>query len=335
MVTGAAGFIGSHVVDEALGAGHDVVAVVRRREGLPFAAPRSGISLLVADLAKTDAPLLLASEMTSVDAIIHTAAPLIGDDETMEAGGLKPLHAIFEAARSIPQDRPALVLLSSMSIYGLSDLPVGALIDEATLLEKSPEQRDAYCRSKLAQEALARAVTDELRMPLILARPGLVYGADHLWNPHLGVRKAGLVILLADSGEIPVVNVRSCANMLVRIAQLAAHQRGTSSASEALNLLDANLPSRRRYAAALVATGACRGVIDLSWMPVQRCGKFLARLGLSGHLPGLMRPATSAFRLHPVRYTSARLRSRIGEMKQTCFEEFVRQLMKYSDEDRV
>ncbi|MEO1650633.1 MAG: NAD(P)-dependent oxidoreductase, partial [Pseudomonadota bacterium] len=200
MITGAAGFIGSRVVRHALASGHDVVAVVRDASQLPFSARQPSLVVREVDLAGSEASRALESDLLSIDAIVHTAAPMTGSGQGMIEAGVAPLRAIFEAMASHEKHRPALVHLSSVAVYGMAALPHGAIVDESTPLEPAPEQRDAYCRSKLAQERLAWALANEISGPLVLARPGAVYDENRLYNAHLGHRFGGTLLLLSSSG---------------------------------------------------------------------------------------------------------------------------------------
>jgi len=77
LVTGASGFVGSHVVPELLGAGHRVVALVRSPEAgavvlrrLP-AALAAGVELRTGDVLE---PATLGPALAGGDAVVHLAA---------------------------------------------------------------------------------------------------------------------------------------------------------------------------------------------------------------------------------------------------------------------
>jgi nucleoside-diphosphate-sugar epimerase len=325
MVTGAAGFIGSHVVSAARQRGHTVVAVVRARSKCPLAwemAP--GIQPVIVDLSDPAAEQRLASALQSVDVVIHTAAHLVASDTEHKEASLKPLQVVLNAIGTVSPASPGLVHLSSLSVYGLSDQPACTIIDENTPLETAPQGRDPYCRTKLEQDRVAIEVTSRLGIPLKLARPGFVYDQQHLWNAHLGVCVSGFVIQLAKGGEVPIIHVDQCAALLVRCAELAAVERQAPSAPEAFNLLDSDLPTRERYIAALRSAGSCRGAIDASWLPLGSAAKLSDWLGLGHRMPGLLHPATFAFRLRPFRFTNKKARSRLKWKQTAKFEELLK-----------
>lgn len=77
LVTGATGFVGSHVVEQARAAGHAVVATGRDAErfsGLPFAG---GVRFIACDLHRDPAPLCAVAN--DVSALLHLAWPDLPD----------------------------------------------------------------------------------------------------------------------------------------------------------------------------------------------------------------------------------------------------------------
>ena len=89
-VTGGTGFVGSHFLDLALGAGHQVTALTRREQ-----PAREGVTWIAGDLASRDALEQLVRE---ADAIVHIAGTIsastaAGFDEGNVAGTLAMLAA--------------------------------------------------------------------------------------------------------------------------------------------------------------------------------------------------------------------------------------------------
>ena len=153
LVTGAAGFIGSHTVDQLLAAGHTVVGVdnfrTGRRQNLAAAVRAARFTLHEIDVAAPGALDRLVAA-AQPDAIIHLAA-LVSVQESMTdpalnfALNVQATHLVAEAARA--QVVARVVFASSAAIYGdTTDLP----IREAT--EKHPIS--PYGAAKLASEAL-------------------------------------------------------------------------------------------------------------------------------------------------------------------------------------
>ena len=162
LVTGAAGFIGSHTVDQLLAAGHTVTGAdnlrTGRRANLGAAAASPRFALHEIDVAEPGVLDRLVAA-AKPDAIIHLAA-LVSVQESMDNPDLNyrlnlhATHLVAEAARTHGVKR--IVFASSAAIYGdTTDLPIRESTDKAPI---SP-----YGAAKLASEA-------------VLLRHGAAYG---------------------------------------------------------------------------------------------------------------------------------------------------------------
>jgi UDP-glucose 4-epimerase len=161
LVTGGSGFIGSHVVDAALRAGHEV-----RIFDLVDSPYRSDVDVVLGDLGDVDA---LGEAANGCDAVLHFAA--VSDvNKVVE----DPLHAatvnvqgtanVLEAAKEESVQR--VVYASTIWVYGGTNVP---LVDEDTPLA-TPEHY--YTETKRAGEDLCRASGIEHT----ILRLGIPYG---------------------------------------------------------------------------------------------------------------------------------------------------------------
>ena len=169
LVTGGAGFIGSHIVDECLAAGHQVVVLddlsTGKRENLPDGVPLHVLSV-------TDAAVEELVGQEGIEAIIHCAAQ-VGVPTSLS----DPLHdadinvsgtvRLLQAARKHGIKR--FIFCSSAAVYGNPDyLPV----DEAHPLRPM----SFYGLSKKVAEEYIRMYHDLFGVPYIAFRFANVYG---------------------------------------------------------------------------------------------------------------------------------------------------------------
>ncbi len=162
LVTGASGFVGSHLLPELLGAGHRVVALVRspasgekvtRRLG---AGPAANVELRTGDV---DRPATLPAALVGVDAVVHLVA-LPRD----RSGGRQLLAVNLEGTRN---------LVAAMQASGVRRLVhLGAM---------GVEDREElhYAKSKARAERVVR----ESGLDWTILKPSLLFGpGDGFFN---------------------------------------------------------------------------------------------------------------------------------------------------------
>lgn len=171
VVTGAAGFIGSHLTESLLGAGHDVVAVdaftdyydpARKRENA------AAFDVVEADLAETDVDALVAGS----DGVFHLAGQpgvraSFGPDFTHYVSrNVLASERLFEAAA---RHRVRMVFASSSSVYGEAE-------SYPTREGAAPRPISPYGVTKLACEHLAHAIGRSAGLDAVVLRYFTVYG---------------------------------------------------------------------------------------------------------------------------------------------------------------
>jgi len=153
LVTGAAGFIGSHTCDRLLAGGHAVVGVddlrTGRRENLTDALRNARFRLVEADVSAPDTLERLAAT-TRFDAIIHLAA-LVSVPESLRDPALNfrlniaATHLVAETSRR--HGIPRVVFASSAAVYGD--------VEQLPITENSPKHPiSPYGAAKLASESI-------------------------------------------------------------------------------------------------------------------------------------------------------------------------------------
>lgn len=168
LITGIAGFVGSHLVDflQRLSDPPDVYGLIKPRGTLPELPP--SVALLEADLEDA-ASVERALDETAPDRIVHLAAqssPQLswadppGTYRTNVMGLLNLLEAVRKRGLS-----PRTLVVGSAEEYGLPDAGDLPLREDAPLRPQSP-----YASSKVAQGFLALQYALAYRLPIIRTR---------------------------------------------------------------------------------------------------------------------------------------------------------------------
>jgi UDP-glucose 4-epimerase len=179
-VTGAAGFIGSHLCDRLLAEGVEVVGVddLSRGSRMNLRACLHNPSFRLETFDCTRRRELRAA-FDGCDAIVHLAAQKIprygGALMTLEAN-VAGVNAACHAALSLDAD---LVITSTSDVYGNAPPPLAE--DDAVVLGPPTTRRWAYAVSKLYDEHVALALAEERGLKVSILRLFNVYGPrNHL-----------------------------------------------------------------------------------------------------------------------------------------------------------
>jgi nucleoside-diphosphate-sugar epimerase len=162
LVTGATGFVGSHLAAGLVASGVEVVALARRADQEAFVAELG--ARVVRGSLEDDASLRAAA--AGVDVVYHVAGLTSGGERELLAANAAGTARLAAAARAAAPGLRRFLYVSSLAAVGPTERG-------GRLTEASPcRPVTAYGRSKLAGEA-AIAAAD---LPWTITRPAVVYG---------------------------------------------------------------------------------------------------------------------------------------------------------------
>jgi UDP-glucose 4-epimerase len=177
LVTGGAGFIGSHLVPALLAEGHAVRVVDNLSTGFPenLAACQSKIEFVRGDLADDGVALTVTRDIEFVlhQAALPSVARSVRDPlNTQRSGEVVTLRVLQSCAENKVK---RMIFASSSSVYG--DSPVLPRVETMPVMPRSP-----YAASKAAGELYARAYAASLGVDTASLRYFNIFGPRQ--NPH-------------------------------------------------------------------------------------------------------------------------------------------------------
>jgi 2-alkyl-3-oxoalkanoate reductase len=217
LVTGAAGFLGSHLTDLLVTRGERPRVLVRSSDGLADA----DVEVYAGDIADR---ALLEAALRGVDSVLHCAARTgpWGPDAEYERTNVSGLERLVRASMAAGVRR--FVHVSSITVHGND---VRGEADESAPLRVEP---NPYSRSKVAGERLlARMIRDEAA-PVTIVRPGWIYGpGDEASFARIAQRieRGQMITLGSGTNHLPLIYVDDVAEGIL-LASDAARAEGGS-----------------------------------------------------------------------------------------------------------
>ncbi|RJR26966.1 NAD-dependent epimerase/dehydratase family protein [candidate division WWE3 bacterium] len=172
LITGAAGFIGSHLAEKLVDLGHSVTGLdsftdyyspqLKRLNAADLVS--KGVSIIEKDLTAPD----LNNEISGFDVIYHLAAqPGISATTPFESYLRNNIIATQNLISSVPNDLKLFVNIATSSVYGAH-----ATDNE----DAAPKPTSHYGVTKLAAEQLVMALNRDKGFPAVSMRLFSVYG---------------------------------------------------------------------------------------------------------------------------------------------------------------
>lgn len=322
LVTGATGFLGRRLVYELVAEGWNVRCLLRpssRVEELRAFIPVvlwDQVEIVRGDLMNTND---CDRALEGIDTVYHVAAGLTGGPAPLFLNTVIPTRRLLEACRKTEPRR--FVLVSSLGVYAAASLKKNAVLDETCPVDPQPHLRDPYTYSKVVQEQAAWEAHREHGLPLVVIRPGVIYGPGRgVLSNRIGLSLGGRLLRIGGGRQLPYVFVDHCATAL--------KHAGTAPdvVGEAFNVLDDELPTGRQVLRMYRRAG--RRVRSF-WLPQCSIGPLSSLYEAysrwsQGQLPPVITRYRSDSIWKPLRFTNAKARDRLRWQPHLSFEETFR-----------
>jgi len=240
LVTGGAGFLGKEVVRLLLTQYQQQVRCLVR----PSTSDRVFKDLFGDDLpasleifpASFNDLAELRKAIQGVDIVLHLAASLTGSVPAQVANTVVGSENLFNVC--VEEKISRFVLCSSFGVFAASHVPKNKVIDESVPMEEHPESRDPYSFSKHMQEQLAWQFYHEKGLPLVVIRPGVVFGPPvNILSSRVGLSLFGMFLHLGGQNLLPLTYKANCADLIIKAGLVPGIE------GEVFCAVDDNLPS--------------------------------------------------------------------------------------------
>jgi len=204
-VTGANGFVGSHLVDLLLKKNFEVRCIVRKSSNLQWL---EGKDLKIFDCGLFDKEGLREA-FKDVNYIFHIAGVVKAKDETSYfKGNVESTKILLEVANEVKDQLKKFIVVSSQTVSGPAEK--GRPVNE----NMKPNPLTTYARSKLKQEEVALSYKDIF--PVTICRAPAIYGErDTEIFIYFQVFNRGLTTLIGfDKKELSLLHVADLAEGL-------------------------------------------------------------------------------------------------------------------------
>ncbi len=198
LVTGATGLLGSHLVDLLIERGEPVCALVRLGEDASRLREQR-VEIRLGDLGDRAS---LEAAVVGATRVLNCAARTgpWGLEAEYEAANVRGLRDLVELSMAAGVQR--IVHVSSITVHGTD---VGGTADESTPLRVEP---NPYSRTKVAGERLLETLARERGAPVVIVRPGWIYGPRDVASFARFARMiehGGMVVIGSGNNVIPLV----------------------------------------------------------------------------------------------------------------------------------
>ena len=235
LLTGATGFVGSHVAAALVARGDTVRTLARAGSDTAF-IESLGVTVVRGDLSDAEA---IKRAVEGCDVVVHCAAKVgdWGHVDGYRAVNVEGLRNLLDATLGKPLHR--FVHVSSLGVYAARH---HYATDETEPLPN--DHIDGYTQSKVESERLALQYYRKQKVPVTILRPGFVYGPrDRTVLPRLVARLKERTVIYIARGRF-ALNTTYVGNLVDAIF-LAVET--PAAVGEVFNVTDGEFVSKKRF----------------------------------------------------------------------------------------
>jgi nucleoside-diphosphate-sugar epimerase len=246
LVTGANGFIGSHVVRALLAYGFKRVRCLARStstsgnlENIAGELGRSSLDIIRGNLLSPETCRIAAD---GVSIIYHLAAGVEKSYPGCYLNSVITTRNLLDAATKEPALK-RFVNVSSIAVYSNERIRRGGVLNESSDIEDNLADRyEPYVYGKAKQDEIVLEYAHRHNLPYVIVRPGVVFGPGKAKiTDRVGSDTFGIFLHKGLSNRIPLTYVDNCAEAVV----LAGLKKGIDG--QVFNIVDDDLPTSREF----------------------------------------------------------------------------------------
>jgi nucleoside-diphosphate-sugar epimerase len=320
LVTGATGFLGGRLARRLVDEAYRVRALARERSNTD-ALKKLGVEIAIGDLGDESS---VAAAVDGVDIVVHAAAGTSGTQQDSDTATIQGTRSVLQACKANAVKK--LVYISSCNVYEIAGCAEHEVVTEDAQLERFPLRRGHYTAAKLQAEALVTAAMNDGGCPIVVLRPGTLYGSGaEVYTKMMGMSFARRIFIVFGNGtgELPLVHVDNAVDAIVEcITNRAAD-------NQVFNVVDHEVITKKAYMERVVKPLYPRATVIYCPMSL-----LVAFTWIQENVAIILRtkPFLTVYRLvssqRRIRYSTSKIRRMIGWCPRVSFAQFANQLLK-------
>jgi nucleoside-diphosphate-sugar epimerase len=201
-----------------------------------------------------------------------------------------------------------------------------AFLDEECPVDPAGHLRDPYTYSKILQEEIAWEISRAEGLPLVVVRPGVIFGDERGALSHrVGLQLGGLLLRMGGRQRVPFTYVDNCAEA-VKLAGLSSGIDG-----QIFNVVDDDLPTGRQVLRRYRKAGRKFRVVGIPQFATNWLAAFnewySART--EQQIPAVLTRYRVQAMWKPLQYSNDRAKQQLGWRPSTSFDEAFKRTMAF------